>query len=354
MATLDKLPTSEKADGIAELRTETASLLHSIVAGMNVNNFVVRPQRRMVEQYADAKAWELLTIEQQAELENVAGLPSELADEDQDAKQFDLLMLRLQLALMSADKSFQRMRQQVRDMASDLAEMKSIPMVAQHMALILEVQTDEFWQDVTSPILENVRKKLRALIKLIERKKRNQVYTDFVDELGAETEIQFKGISTACDYARFKAKALQFLKAHENDTVIHKLRWNEPLTPTDLAQLEKMLVEAGTGTSEDVELAKKESFGLGLFVRSLVGLDRDAAKQVFGCFLQDKALDANQIDFINLIVDHLTQRGWMDTSALYESPFVDYSSKGVDGLFNSTQVDKLVSILDDVRQRAAA
>jgi type I restriction enzyme, R subunit len=122
----------------------------------------------------------------------------------------------------------------------------------------------------------------------------------------------------------------------------------------DLATLEAMLVEAGAGTTEDLELAKKESPGLGLFVRSLVGLDRDAAKQAFGSFLQDKALDANQIDFINLIIDHLTQRGWMDASALYESPFVDYSSKGVDGLFSSAQVDRLVSILNEVRQRAAA
>jgi type I restriction enzyme, R subunit len=354
VATLDKLLAAGNGDGIAELRTETAGLLHSIVAAMNVNNFVVRPQRKLVEQYADAQAWKHLTLEQQAELESVAALPSELADEDQDAKQFDLLMLRLQLALLNSDKSFKRMSQQVRTMAGDLSEMKSIPMVAQQMTLILEVQTDEFWQDVTLPILENVRKKLRALMKLIERKKRNQVYTDFEDELGAETEIAFKGISTAGDFARFKSKALQFLKAHENDTVIHKLRWNKPLTSADLATLETMLVDAGTGTPEDVALAKKESLGLGLFVRSLVGLDRDAAKQAFGSFLQDKALDANQIDFINLIIDHLTQRGWMDASALYESPFVDYSSKGVDGLFSTAQVDKLVSILDEVRQRAAA
>jgi hypothetical protein len=158
----------------------------------------------------------------------------------------------------------------------------------------------------------------------------------------------------AADYERFKAKALQFLKAHENDNVIHKLRWNEPLTPADLAKLETMLVEAGTGSNDDVDRAKKESLGLGLFVRSLVGLDREAAKQAFNSFLQDKALSANQIDFIDLIIDHLTQRGWMDASALYESPFVDYSTKGVDGLFNPAQVDKLVAILNEVRLRAAA
>ena len=81
-------------------------------------------------------------------------------------------------------------------------------------------------------MLENVRNKLRSLMKLIERKKRNQVYTDFEDELGAETEIEFRGISTAGDFARFKAKALQFLKSHESDPVIRKLRWNEPLRPS--------------------------------------------------------------------------------------------------------------------------
>jgi type I restriction enzyme R subunit len=354
VATLDELLAAGNGDDIADLRKDTAGLLHSIVAAMNVNNFVVRPQRKTVEQYAAGDSWNCLTLEQQVELQNIAGLPSELTDEDQDAKQFDLLMLHLQLALLSTDKSFKRMSDQVRDMAGKLSEMKSIPMVAMHMELILEVQTDEFWEGVTLPILENVRKKLRSLMKLIERKKRNQVYTDFEDVLGAETEVEFKGISAAGDYVRFKAKALQFLKAHEDDTVIHKLRWNEPLTPADLAKLETMLVEAGTGTAADVELAKKEALGLGLFVRSLVGLDRDAAKQAFGSFLQDKALDANQIDFINLIIDHLTQRGWMDASALYESPFVDYSSKGVEGLFNSSQVDKLFSILHEIRQRAAA
>jgi type I restriction enzyme, R subunit len=232
--------------------------------------------------------------------------------------------------------------------------MGSIPMVAQQMALILEIQTNEFWQDVTTPMLENVRKKLRGLMNLIERRKRNQIYTDFEDEIGPETEIEFAGVSTVADYEQFKAKTLQFLKDHEDDTVIHKLRFNEPLTPADLNTLETMLVEAGTGSPGDVARAKVENLGLGLFVRSLVGLDREAAKQAFGSFLLDKTLSANQIEFINLVIDHLTQRGWMEASALYESPFIDLNPYGVDGLFPTAQAAKLVSVLSDIRTRAAA
>jgi hypothetical protein len=57
------------------------------------------------------------------------------------------------------------------------------------------------------------------------------------------------------------------------------------------------------------------------------------------------------------VVDQITYLLFMrrlDASALYDSSFVDYSSKGADGLFNTAQVEKLISILDDVRQRAAA
>jgi type I site-specific restriction endonuclease len=59
-----------------------------------------------------------------------------------------------------------------------------------------------------------------------------------------------------------------------------------------------------------------ESHGLGLFVRSLVGLDRSAAKDALAGFLAGKALAANQIEFVNLIVNHLTEHGVMEATLL--------------------------------------
>jgi len=135
--------------------------------------------------------------------------------------------------------------------------------------------------------------------------------------------------------------------------VIHKLRWNEPLSSADLDLLEKILVEAGAGTSEDLSKVRSGS-GLGLFVREMIGLDREAAKRAFDGFLAGKTLTANQIQFINLVIDYLTQSGWMRASQLYESPFTDYSPRGVEGMFDSTQVTQLLSVLDNIREAAAA
>ena len=88
---------------------------------------------------------------------------------------------------------------------------------------------------------------------------------------------------------------------------IAKLRKNKPLTVTDLAELERMLVESGLGDSDELRRAAEECEGLGLFVRSLVGMDRSAAKDAMRSFLADKSLSANQIEFVNLVVDHLTE-----------------------------------------------
>ncbi len=60
-------------------------------------------------------------------------------------------------------------------------------MVQQQMPLILDIQTDEWWQLVTVPTLDRARKQLRLLIKLIDKQGRKPIYTDFEDQIGAET-----------------------------------------------------------------------------------------------------------------------------------------------------------------------
>ncbi len=90
------------------------------------------------------------------------------------------------------------------------------------------------------------------------------------------------------------------------------------------------------------------------FVRSLVGLHRGAAKEAFADFLAGTTFSANQIQFIDLIIDHLTERGVMSAALFYESPFTDLSPRGPDGLFAASRVDDLVAILDRVRSTALA
>jgi len=339
----------------AGLRRDTANLLQAIVAGMSLDNFVVRPQRQWVETWAAPAAWVRPSNEQLVEVGvHLSGLPSAVRDEDEDAKRFDLLVLRLQLGVLNAEPGFERLAQKVRDLATRLLELGNIPEVRKHAVLLEAVAGEAWWVDVTLPMLEQARRHLRGLVGLIEKTARATLYTDFEDQLGELTEVVLPLGGSAGDFERFRAKVRAFLRAHEDHMALHKLRRNLPLTPADLAELDRMLAASGTGTAQEFERAATESHGLGLFVRSLVGLDRQAATEALGGFLQDKTLSSNQLEFLNLVVNHLTERGVMHPALLYEPPFTGYAPQGPDGLFTSAQVDQLFQTLDHIQATALA
>lgn len=336
------------------LRDELAEELRLQVEGMSFDNFLVRPHRRLVEKFNRDEMWRHLGLDEQTELMGaLAGLPTSVTDDDIAAKQFDMLILRTQLSVLRAEGSFSRLREKIVNLAGLLEELSNVPMVARELAFIQEIQGDEFWQDVTAPMLETVRRHLRSLIKLIEIKRRPIVYTDFEDEVGEASIVELRGVSVGTDIDRFRSKARHFLKEHENHVAVLKLRRNEPLTPTDISELERVFREAGVVDDDDLDRIRKNG-GLGLFVRSLVGLDREAAKNAFSVFLTGRTLSADQIEFLNTIIDHLTERGEMDPGLLYESPFTDFNPMGLAGVFDKAAAGEVISILDEVRKRAVA
>ncbi|MGV3774103.1 MAG: DEAD/DEAH box helicase family protein [Verrucomicrobiales bacterium] len=339
----------------SHLRSELTEQLRTEVAAMNLENFVVRPHRRHVEKFAKAESWNHLTLDGYGELaHHVAGLPTELPAEDEEAKRFDLLMLNLQLAVMKAEPAFKRLKEQVMMIAALLEEKSSIPVVKEQLALLQELQMEEWWENVTPPMLETVRRRIRSLVKLIEKKKHKPIYTNFQDQLGEEKSYALPGFTPIQSFERFRAKAQHFLKQHENHLTIHKLRHNEALTSADLAALETMLSENSVGSADDIEKAKAESDGLGLFVRSLVGLDRHAAKEALSLFMGSRQFSAPQIEFLDEIVNHLTEHGFMPPERLYESPYTDLNPQGIEGLFTSSDADQIFHILEEIRCRAVA
>ncbi len=336
------------------LRAEIAELLRDRVAAMNVHNFVVRPRRQSVEKFAKAEAWQVLSADDFSELaEKVADLPTELMDNDEDAKRFDLLMLRTQLAVLKATPDFNSLKERIQQIATLLGEQSNIPAIKAHLVLIQDLLTEEWWEGVTTPMLETVRKQLRALIKLIPKGQKIVVYTDFEDEPGEPTIIGLPGVTVGLDMAKFKDKARQYLLQHEDHLSLQRLRRSQPLTPMDLESLETMLIEAGV-SKELIGKASEQAHGLGLFIRSLIGLERDAVMQLFNEFLTGGNPSADQIEFVKLIVEELTRTGAMEPGRLFESPFIDLNAQGPLGIFPQAKVAKLVETLELIRERAAA
>lgn len=237
---------------------------------------------------------------------------------------------------------------------SALELQNNIPAIRAQMPLIQTVAGEEWWDGVTVGMLEHVRKQLRMLIKLIEKTKRNIVYTDFEDELGEGTLVTLPIGNDGINYERFKLKTRDFLRDHSDNLAFVKLRKNLPVTATDLAELERILLEQASGDKELVAKARDEANGLGLFVRALVGLEREAANEAMAKFLNDANATAKQITFVRLIVEQLTQDGAMSDARLYESPFTDIAATGPNSVFATAQVTELFAVMAEIRQRAVA
>lgn len=357
---LELLSSVRKSDianeGLTQLGQEIAEHLQTEVAAMNVDNFVVRPHRKEVEKYSDEEAWEDLAATDYAEVAHIlAGLPTELEPEDETAKRFDLLILKIQLAMIQASTDYVHLHDQVKEIASRLEDKQTIPMVYAQMELIEDLQQEHYWQDITLPMLENVRKRLRDLVKFMDKKQRKIIYTDFEDELSEAREVTLPGLVSATSSIQYKKKVMSFLKANENHIVLHKLKHNVPITETDIEELERLLFETGgVGTREDFEQAFGKQEHLGLFIRSIVGLDREAAKKAFGDYLNDHKFNSSQIQFINLVIDYLSQNGVIEPSKLYEAPYTDFNTSGLDGVFQDADADRIVGILKTIRTNAAA
>ena len=151
-------------------------------------------------------------------------------------------------------------------------------------------------------------------------------------------------------FERFKEKVRHFLRPRERELPLQKLRLGLGLTRQDLDALDRLLVEAKLGTEENYDAARRE--GLGLFITSLVGLDRQAAMKAFESFLRGRDLNSDQQEFITMIIEELTRAGIMEPGRLFKSPYIDIAPTGIQSLFGQS-APELTRILESLKRSAA-
>lgn len=344
----------ESGDPYEDLIGDTKQRLRDEVLGMPLENFIVRAKRRSVERFQTADSWTNLDLEARlALIEDVAGLPSAFDDGALPAKQFDLLILNAQLQLLKHESGFARLQQRIIQFAAALELLPNVPLVAKEMELILDVQTDNFWEDITPQILETVRRKLRNLVDLIPAIERKTVITNFEDEIGRGDAVTMPEVGSGVDKARFKMKMRRFVEEHRDHITLIKVRRGEVLTKQDIQELEVILLDQGVADDENL-LELENSGGLAVFLRSLTGLEKTAAKKAFSSFVTTHQLNGNQTEFLDLIIDSLTETGIVEPATFYESPYTDIDDMGIAGIFNRDQTSEIIKIVRELNASVAA
>ncbi|MFM9950428.1 MAG: DEAD/DEAH box helicase family protein [Saprospiraceae bacterium] len=339
-----------------ELTAYGQSILDQLIRqtqALNGESFIVRQHWEVVEKYRDANAWNALSdLDLKALHDHIAPLMME-ADQDELAKRFDALMLDIQLSVLNGEKKQTALIQKVVVTAGKLSKKASIPSVAQKMETLKEVQQKIFWEGATIPGIERIRIELRDILKFLDSDNTPIYFTMFEDEFsGAWQEHTL--VYGFNDLDAYKRKVEQYLKEQSNNVVILKLRNNIPITKGELAHLDNMLFEQGSiGTKAEFTKAYGEQ-PLGKFIRSIVGLEVQAAKLAFAEILNNQTLNAQQIKFIDTLINFLTVKGMIEPAMLFEAPFTDINSNGVAGLFDDAVATKIISLIETINHNAEA
>ncbi|HEY9752951.1 MAG TPA: DEAD/DEAH box helicase family protein, partial [Coleofasciculaceae cyanobacterium] len=234
-ATYAKATTNGADTPLQALRQSLLHDLHQHVATMERDNFLVRRHLQQVEEFSKRERWEQLS---QADVETIAEclshLPNGLPSDDRLAKEFDLLCFKLQLSVLKRSNDFVRLRDQVRDLLSSLETKRDIPMVKTQLSLIEEAQTEGWWADVTPWMIDHLRLQLRDLVKFIDRRQQEHVYTDFEDQIGDIQEVTVPYRQTGFSPYQYRKKVEAYIRANQNHVAIAKLKRNTPLTESDL------------------------------------------------------------------------------------------------------------------------
>lgn len=312
---------SYQLDRLIAYRKKLVEMMTGKVRELNRDNFAVRQHLKYVDIYANEEGYQSLTYEDTVTVREELA-PLILPDNDEiSAVRFDALMYGIELAYLTG-KKYNKARGDLIKRVSAVASVANIPEIQVKSELVQNILNTSYVDDADIDRFEYIREELRSLMKYIP--KTTHIYhTDFSDDILSTAWHDAELYSD--DLKNYRAKVEYYIRKHQDDITINKLKTNKPLSGSDIEALEKILWdELGTREEYEKEYGNKP---LGEFVREIVGLDMNAAKEAFSRYLNSTYLDSRQIYFVNQIVEYIVHNGMMkDFSVLQESPFTDRGS----------------------------
>ncbi len=255
----------------------------------------------------------------------------------------------IEVALL-AGKKYPRGYKDLKNRVTAVSSVANIPEIQDQREFIRKILNTDYLERAGMEDFEEIRERLRSLMKYIPTEERNTYITHFTDEI---LSMDWNKAELDNDELKnYKERAEFYIREHQDNIVIAKLKTNKPLTENDIDSLEEILwKEIGTKQDYENEIGQKP---LGEFVREIVGLDMNAAKEAFSAYLSDTNMDSRQIYFVNQIIEYIVHNGILkDLSVLQESPFTDQGS--IVDIFTDLSVWMGIrGVIDRINANAAA
>lgn len=307
-----------KEDVYIDLRKGLVKDITKCIQTIDLNSFRAKSHLKAINEFIEEYRYNYLDYQDVMTIKEEIAPLIESIDEKYYTLHFDYIMYMIELAYLNSLKATRYVNTVIK-LAKNLANIPNIVEIQKNQALINDIINTDYLKNGDIGVLEHIRTELRSLMKYITKEQRNIKHTNFEDEILEIKEnegLQFTN-ETFNDY---KKKFESYLKEHQDDNVLKKIKNNEILNEQDIKELDKIVND--TLGSNDMYAKSYEGKPLIALIRSVNGLDMNVAKTLFSEFLDEKKYNANQIYFINQIIEYIVENGFMeDMSVLKSAPF---------------------------------
>lgn len=309
---------------IKALHDELVDTLYKQVDGLNRSRLDVRQQLKNVETFAKKEAMTCLTLGDVDVLKNNIAQLMKDSISDVSALKFDALMLRSQLSTLDPTINARSTDNKIQSIVLYLKEKKaSIPQVQAKMAVIDEVLTPQFWEHKNINRLEYARVELRELIQYLEGEGNSRTFTVNITDIFEQdnTGVNIQPVKTYCK------RAEDYLREHlPDDPALQKIYRLETLDDRDIAHLEQIFWhELGT-QDEYVALTHANPYmhHVAAFIRSIIGLEKDAALEKYRQLIHRAELTRMQEEYLLMIIRYVSENGDIAPMVLQQPPFSNF------------------------------
>ena len=306
-----------------DLRKNLVKDVTGYIQKINIDSFRAKAHLKAINEYIEEYRYNYLNYQDVLTIKEEIAPLIESLDEKYYMVHFDYIMYVIELAYLNNLKATKYINTVIR-LAKNLSNIPNIEEIQKNQELINDIINTDYFKKGNIEIFEHIRNELRSLMKYITKEQRSIKYTNFEDEILKIKENEGLQL-TSESYNDYKMKFESYLREHQDDNVLKKIKNNEVLNENDIKDLDSIV----NNTLGSIDTYEKSYDGKPLIalIRSINGLDMNVAKTLFSEFLDDKKYNANQIYFINQIIEYVVENGFIeDMSILKSAPFNSYGS----------------------------
>ena len=308
-------PKYQQDEKAKDLHDAIKTWLRNQVVALNDVRIAVREHLQSVVTFRAKESWTNLITADVFELKTEVA-PLLLGNEkDNYALQFDLLSLKYMLEYMLAHKvEAERYKKKIKNLVDELGKNLSIPQIKDKEDVIITVGSKQFWEEITVDRVEWMREELRDLIHFLATNKLVPVFfTNLTDTVEGGEEIDMENNART-----YKQKVFDYLYEHNDSPVLRKIRCMQKLSEDEWKELEDIFwTQLGTREQYDFVTSDKDFNGyIPAFIRTIIGVDREEAMNIYRKFINGKEMTSMQEECLKELIVYVCQNGDVEAAKI--------------------------------------